>query len=465
MKFNHYPFNNLAFRSLIILTMILCFFRSNTLLTILSILIFVLILIFFWRPGISFIFGFILLWQWLQVTLKIFYADILNIDVSVISKTNSSYEAILLSMGGLLCLAAGIYITVPSKSLVPISVLKDEAKKYSLDRLFLIYLILTAVNFLLQVILFEYLAVTQIIIGLMNLKVLVIMILFFVSLLTGESKKYLTVIIILEIMIGFTGYFSTFKTILFLLIIASFTIYSRIKPVLFFKYAIVISLLLFLGIFWSSIREDYRSILNRGTGMQEVLISPRARVSALTDLAERLSGSDLQFGLELAIFRISYTDIFGQVIDRVPDYTSYENGAILINTIKHIIMPRLLFPNKKVIDDSEMTNYYTAKHYAGVLQGTSIGLGYMAEFYIDFGFFMFIPIFLLGCLYGMIYNFFMKKHNSKLLHLSMVIPVLFNVYLFETTQAKMVGGLLSAFIIMILINKYFLNFLIKRISK
>ena len=61
------------------------------------------------------------------------------------------------------------------------------------------------------------------------------------------------------------------------------------------------------------------------------------------------------------------------------------------------------FPNKEVLDDSRMTNYYTAKRYDDLSRGTSIGLGYMAEFYIDFGkYFMFIPVFFLGCLYGFI---------------------------------------------------------------
>lgn len=425
-----------------------------------------MILVFFWRPGISFIFAFMLLWQWLQVSIKIFYADILNIDVSGLSQTGSSQEAILLSLAGLFILGAGIYIMISDQTQLTISELKEEAKKYSLKRLFLIYLTLTVINLLIQVILFEYPSITQMLVGLMNIKVLIILIVFFVSLLLDTSKKYLLIIVAIEIVNGFIGYFSSFKTILFFLIIIAFSINYKIKPSLFLRYAIVVSVIAFLGIFWTSVREDYRSILNQGTGMQEVLISPAERLKSLTSLAENLSTRDLKSALELAIYRISYTDIFGQVLDRVPAYTTYENGKILTTTIKHIFTPRFIFPNKKILDDSEMTNFYTAKNYFGSLKGTSVGMGYMAEFYIDFGYyFMFIPIFLMGCFYGYIYNFFVKNSKSKVIHLSISAAILFNAYLFETTQAKLIGGLLSAFIIMILLNKLLLKYLIKIISK
>ncbi len=79
-------------------------------------------------------------------------------------------------------------------------------------------------------------------------------------------------------------------------------------------------------------------------------------------------------------------------------------------------MPRFLFPDKPVLDDSERTRTYTGMNVAGMEQGTSIGIGYIGESYVDFGpVKMFAPIFLLGLLYGLIYRFFVTKTRYTLL--------------------------------------------------
>jgi hypothetical protein len=48
-------------------------------------------------------------------------------------------------------------------------------------------------------------------------------------------------------------------------------------------------------------------------------------------------------------------------------------------TIKRIIMPRLLFPDKPVADDSETTKRVTG---VSINENTSIGVGYIAETHI-----------------------------------------------------------------------------------
>ena len=63
----------------------------------------------------------------------------------------------------------------------------------------------------------------------------------------------------------------------------------------------------------------------------------------------------------------------------------HENGALWLDAITRPFMPRLFFPSKTAINDSERTNYYTGLAVAGAEEGTSISLGYVAESYIDFG--------------------------------------------------------------------------------
>ena len=71
---------------------------------------------------------------------------------------------------------------------------------------------------------------------------------------------------------------------------------------------------------------------------------------------------------------------------RVPAVLPYTRGAILGRAIKHILKPRILFPEKaEMASDSNMVRRYSGVWVAGPKEGTSIAFGYAAESYVDFG--------------------------------------------------------------------------------
>ena len=465
MQINKYIYQNLFLRILFILLILLSFLSANPLLTILSLLLFAGIIIFFWRPGVSFIFAFILLWQWLQVTIKIFYADLINVNINEVSDTGSSEKAILMSMLGLVSLAIGIYLAIRNLKPVTLSQLKEEAEKFSVNKIFITYIVFAILNSFISEIMFNYPRLTQILVALLNIKMMIVALLFMITLITQQEKKWMLIIIIIEVVMGFAQFFSGFKEVLYFVIITALTINYKIKPRLVFRYSLLLILIIAFSIIWLSVRTDYRDFLNKGTGQQVVLVPFGQRMNQLTNLSSALSAQDIDDAMELAVFRTSYTDIFGQVIDRVPEYTSFEDGYILYTSFLHVITPRFLFPNKKIIYDSEKTNYYTGRNYATHLKGTSVGLGYMAEFYIDFGYLMIVPIFLLGYFYGYIYKIFVNNIKISIVAYAMIIPMLMKVALFETTHDKLIGGLLSSFIVLFLIYKFFLNRFLKLIRK
>ena len=49
------------------------------------------------------------------------------------------------------------------------------------------------------------------------------------------------------------------------------------------------------------------------------------------------------------------------------------------------VMPRFLFPDKPIIDDSEIVTAYTGLTVAGAAEGTSINIGQFGELYADLG--------------------------------------------------------------------------------
>ena len=117
--------------------------------------------------------------------------------------------------------------------------------------------------------------------------------------------------------------------------------------------------------------------------------------------------------------------------------------------MKRIFTPRLFFPDKARIDDSERTNYYTGSRVAGTEEGTSIGIGYMAESYIDFGpTYMFIPIMLLGVFYGLIYRYFIARKDFRIIGFALGTALLLTVHQdFGASNAKIVGGIVTGLIV------------------
>ena len=76
---------------------------------------------------------------------------------------------------------------------------------------------------------FNYPQLQQIFVGLLNIKIVIIAALMFVSFVNKRSKKYVYFVIAFEFILGFTTFFSSFKEILFYLIIVTVTIYPKIK--------------------------------------------------------------------------------------------------------------------------------------------------------------------------------------------------------------------------------------------
>ena len=128
-----------------------------------------------------------------------------------------------------------------------------------------------------------------------------------------------------------------------------------------------------------------------------------------------------------------------------------------MGAITHVITPRFLFPDKKVLDDSARARRFTGIRLSGMEEGTSIGIGYMAESYADFGNLgMFFPIYLLGLFLGRIYqNFCLNKHTA-LLGAAIATAIIFSVIqAFATSNVKIVGSLIVLCLAYVSLNAAF----------
>lgn len=107
-------------------------------------------------------------------------------------------------------------------------------------------------------------------------------------------------------------------------------------------------------------------------------------------------------------------------------------------------MPRLFFPSKTAVEDTERTIYYIGTNLHSV-KDTSISIGYMGEGYIDFGAAgMMVPIFGFGLLLGGIYRWMMRLDHSRLLGVSLATATIFIALPIEASITKTFGGLVVA---------------------
>ena len=118
-------------------------------------------------------------------------------------------------------------------------------------------------------------------------------------------------------------------------------------------------------------------------------------------------------GFNRMLKRAEYTQFFGAAVDHVPAVPCpIRAAAILGAALAHIFEPRLLFPNKPPLEaDIVNTEKYTGMRLTleGRIADTEIPMGYMAESMSILGpSWMFVPIFLLGLLYGVEYCYLAK---------------------------------------------------------
>ncbi len=100
-----------------------------------------------------------------------------------------------------------------------------------------------------------------------------------------------------------------------------------------------------------------------------------------------------------------------------------------------------------------MIRKYAGVHVSGEESGTSIGLGYIPQFYIDYGVAGIILLSLIfGTVLGIVYRSFIFVSPSYEIYQSIVTVLLLNHFLnYDSEIAKLLGGLLMNVIIFMLI--------------
>jgi hypothetical protein len=211
-----------------------------------------------------------------------------------------------------------------------------------------------------------------------------------------------------------------------------------------------------LAVGWTGIKTEYREFLNKGTRQQVVLVPVDERVAKLATLVGELTPQKLDASIQRLMERLTYVYYFGLAMQVVPDYVAHERGLLWREAVQSALVPRLLNPGKRVIDDSERTSRYTGTRVAGAKEGTSISMGYMAESYIDFGAgLMMLPLLVWGLFVGWVYRTLIRSTRYPLFGYGCAaVLVGLGAAVLEQSNLKMVASIVLGFLALYLIQKF-----------
>ena len=439
---------------------LLGFLTPNPLLTVGALAILPLLAALAWRPGEPPLLLFILGFQWLQASAKVFHANLLGQDITeVILFANleapQTKLATWLSLAGLLALAAGIRLVIRRIPPTDVEALTEQVNAFSIPRAFWMYLAVSIGLTALYQSVGYYSAFRQILLAASLLKWSAFFFLGYLVFFRRESYIYFLLAFGIEF-VGGIGFFSGFKEVIFVSVIAFFSVNRTLTVGAALKGVAVVAVMIVMGAAWTSVKAEYRGTISEDAVQQGSTLSQSEQVELLYNLVSGLDGQALQEGLDPLLARVGYVDFFGYVLNAVPSVIDHANGELWGSAVRHVLVPRLINPNKPALpSDSEITTQYTGIYLPGADRGTSISIGYMGESYADFGFVgMFVPIFLVGVSWGLIYAFFVRKARYRVLGYAYSVAILLSAYQLEVATIKLVGGVLMKFIVIAFIFRF-----------
>ncbi|MFC4211309.1 hypothetical protein ACFOWA_08965 [Pedobacter lithocola] len=451
-----------AFKVVIGIILALSLFTINPLATFFSILFIPYSAKLLWRKDEPPILFFGLLMQWSQVCLKVFYANYQYKNFSDLfiyyQNINQAYYYSLIS---LYVITLGIFLIVKNIPMINFDSFQSTMKSYNLKKIVTLYVTTICLTPIILYFSHAFPGLQQFFIKIQDLKWAIFFFFFTYYFLFNQNRKLLYIILTAEVIFSLTGYFSSFKDFFIVAIILFIFIKRTYTYLNYAAFGLLIALLFNLMIVWQYVKPEYRNYLSGGESRQIVTVSKAEALKKLYDLTTKTDNLKYEDGVTNLLDRVSYIDIFSASIAYVPSNRPHEHGRLWIDALKRIVMPRILFPKKTSIDDTEKTIIYTGVGFAGANSGTSISLGYITENYIDFGFpGMLIPLLLWGIIIGLAYKYIIQKSYNQIWGLAFVVPFIFQINLFEMALDKLIGSFAGFFIIYIFLNK----FIIKRLD-
>lgn len=439
-------------------------FSPNPTITAVGFLVIPVLFLLLWNTGEPPVLLFAAVFQWSQVFVPVLLANargevlsqrVAPRDIGLMDLPELTMAA-WLGLATIVVLACGMRVGRGGRSLVSPQELRAASAAVSPSRLMAAYFLTFAPSLLGAGVASVLPGLRQAWLAFDLLHWIVVFLVLWAALNQPRFRRGAVIVLACEVILGFSGYFGSFKTILFLALIAALGNETKAVHLLRPRFMMLVVAGFLVGAYWQAIKVDYRAFLNQGTRAQVVLVTPAERAEFLIDKTLSLRLDDFVAAAESGLERLGYLDFFAMTLAQVPEHVPYQNGRLWREAVAHVLMPRLFFPAKPAIDDSARTNEFSGVFVTEGEGGTSISLGYAAESYIDFGpVLMFVPIGLLGVLWGVCYRWLASLSSARLLGLAGATAlILMSAILFESSNIKLLGGALTNAAVLSLLLAY-----------
>ncbi|MEM9028964.1 MAG: hypothetical protein AAGC70_11405 [Pseudomonadota bacterium] len=430
----------------------------NSLLALAATIVLVLGCAMLWRPGEPPILLYIFCFQWLQVSLLVFTANMNGVSVGEFSSFGDVEEtAIWLSLVGLLIVAAGMRLAVGRWQAGELALARVQIQRTRQLKWLLLYVLALMASMIAKELEETVSGLAQPLQAVGALKWTFFVIFTFASFVRADASKLVWfAVFATEFGLSLGSYFSDFRHVIIYAVLGMVAAGTRFSPLTATGLAIVAATTLALGIVWTAIKSDFRHFVSGGQRAQIVTVDHSERLNKLWELTQELDSARLGEAANELAQRVSYTGFFAATIEYVPRFVAHENGAIWLDAVARPFMPRMFFPEKSAIDDSARTNKYTGLGVAGQEQGTSISIGYFGEAYIDFGRYgMMMILFAAGLVFGLIYRWALRGRYSRgVLGTGLAPALLIPAAAFETSVTKLAGSLVVSVIVIWLFCRF-----------
>jgi len=304
--------------------------------------------------------------------------------------------------------------------------------------------------------------------ALARIQIVAAFLLFTTVLSVGRGGRLVAAVVAIEILIGMSGLLSNFRSVFIFLGIAAVAARMKLSATTIMGSVAAFVVLLSLGLFWTAVKTDYRDFLLQGEDVQLTRRPVGERFAYLGSLALSADDIDWKSASYTMLSRFAYVDIFGSVIGYAEGTRREPHLRQWQESFDHIFKPRLFFPDKPMLSDTETYARLTGTDPELVLRNaTSISVGYMAENYVDLGFpGMLVGIFVLGVIIAGAVRYFMRRDLPWMVRQGIVLALLYSVggNGVEVSLPKVLGATIMFFIVFALLTKFVLPYLLRSLD-
>jgi hypothetical protein len=258
-----------------------------------------------------------------------------------------------------------------------------------------------------------------------------------------RGYHWLLLISLFELAIGVVGFFASYKEAVFVMLIALAASRTAMSMRKWIFAGVAVVIVVWMSLVWTAIKQEYRA---------QVFSNPLEQRAEW--LAQRFLVNTIDYGGAVIklVQRIGYTEFYAQLLARVDIGSIPRNLNRYGAAVQHVLTPRVLFPDKPKLDDSRLTTELLGIE---ISSDTSIGIGFVAEAHVDFGFpGLLLPLLLLGAMIGSGAQYFMTRPAPPLIQEAFTTASLFLSFPFAANIDKALGGFITGCLAMALALKF-----------